>query len=267
MTDAPTIPICFSIVSHGHGELLHHLLAELNAQPPLFGARVVVTLNLADEVLNAIPYDRLDLCVLRNENPKGFAANHNAAFALCNAPWFGILNPDLVLVNEEPFSTMLARIADHPYSADVGLIAPRVLTAEHNVEDSVRANLTPWDLLRRAIGGRNPLMVQDIDSRCNAFYWVAGMCMLVRSNAFRSIGGFDERFFLYCEDYDLCARLYSAGWSIRVDTQATIIHEARRDSHRVGRHLRMHVVSLVKVWLSVAFWHATLLPPKSRPGD
>ena len=47
--------------------------------------------------------------LVRNAEPKGFGANHNAAFALCDATWFGILNPDLALVDEEPFTPMLVR--------------------------------------------------------------------------------------------------------------------------------------------------------------
>lgn len=258
--------ICFSVISHGHGPLVHRLLAQMNAQPPLRGARVVVTLNLASEAFDATLYDRLDLRVVRNASPKGFGANHNAAFALCEAPWYGILNPDLALVDGEPFTDMLARAAEQAGSADAahaGLIAPRVVAADLAPEDSVRANLTPWSLLRRAMGHRKPLRVRGDAHRGAPFFWVAGMCLLARADAYRAVGGFDERFFLYCEDYDLCARLYNAGWAIRLDERARIIHEAQRDSHRTSRHLRMHLSSLAKVWLSGAFWRVTLQAPKT----
>jgi len=257
--------ICFSVVSHGHGPLLHRLLTQMNAQPRLRGARVVVTLNLASEAFDAALYAALDLRVVRNPSPQGFGSNHNAAFTLCDADWFGILNPDLALLDEEPFIAMLARAgeADAKGPALTGLIAPRVVAANHTPEDSVRANLTPWSLVRRVTGHREPLQVRGDARRGAPFFWVAGMCLLVRTDAYRAVGGFDERFFLYCEDYDLCARLYNAGWAIRLDERASIIHEAQRDSHRTGRHLRMHLSSLAKVWLSGAFWRVTLLAPKT----
>jgi N-acetylglucosaminyl-diphospho-decaprenol L-rhamnosyltransferase len=265
-----TAALSFSVISHGHGPLLHRLLSQMNAQPRLAGARVVVTLNLAGEAFDASPYDTLDLRVVRNSVPKGFGANHNAAFAHCDAFWFGILNPDLVLVDEEPFTAMLARVADSDAASaggagavGAGLIAPRVVAADLAPEDSVRANLTPWSLVRRAMGHREPLRVRSDSRRGKPFFWVAGMCLLARAEAYRGIGGFDERFFLYCEDYDLCARLYNAGWAIRLDERARIIHEAQRDSRRTGRHLRMHLSSLAKVWLSGAFWRVTLLAPKT----
>jgi hypothetical protein len=228
----------------------------MNLQPRMAGTRVVVTLNLGDEIFDTSPYAALDLRVVRNASPKGFGANHNSAFKLCNTDWFGILNPDLALLDEEPFAAMLERASNTKVSG-LGLIAPRVVTGDLKVEDSVRENLTLFSLLRRATGNCNSLEVRCDAYRGRPFFWVAGMCMLVRADAYFAIQGFDERFFLYCEDYDLCARLYNAGWAIRLDVHAKIIHEAQRDSHRSMRHLRMHLSSLMKVWLSKAFWRVT----------
>ena len=177
-------------------ELLHRLLAQLNAQPSLRNARVVITLNLADEPFDAAPYGALDLRVLRNDSPKGFGANHNAAFALCESPWFGILNPDLALVDQEPFTAMLAGLAATDRDDRTGLIAPRVVSADLAPEDSVRANLTPWSLMRRAMGHRAPLQVSGEAHRGGRFFWVAGMCLLARAEAYQSIGGFGIGFFL-----------------------------------------------------------------------
>ena len=251
--------LCFSVVSHGHGPLLERLLTQLNAESALKGARVVVTLNLLGEPFDPARYPELDVVTIRNDVPRGFGANHNAAFERCDGRWFGILNPDLALVRNEPFTAMLARAGAQ---ADVGIIGPRVVDPELVPEDSVRANLTPWSLLRRrALGDRRPLDSSGAAQRGAPFYWLAGMCLLVRADAFRALGGFDERFFLYCEDFDLCARMYNEGYAIVLDRQACIIHEAQRDSHRSLRHLRWHIASLLKVWCSAAFWRVTFASP------
>jgi len=60
--------------------------------------------------------------------------------------------------------------------------------------------------------------------------WVSGACMLVRRDAFDRVGGFDERFFLYWEDADLCRRLRGAGWRVRYQPAARVVHLVGRSS-------------------------------------
>lgn len=256
--------LSFSVVSHGHGPLLERLLSQLDAELTLKGARIVVTLNLRNEVFDPMQYPSLDVIVIRNDVPRGFGANHNSAFERCNSRWFAILNPDLALAGPEPFTDMMAHGVASAVS-NVAVIAPQVVSVALVPEDSVRANLTPWSLVRRRLlGDRKPLDAKRAARRGTPFYWLAGMCLLVRTDAFRTLGGFDERFFLYCEDFDLCARMYNSGYAIMLDTEVRIIHEAQRDSHRSLRHLRWHLSSLLTVWLSAAFWRVTFASFRSH---
>ncbi len=248
--------LTLSVVSHGHGALLARLLAQLNAASALRGIAVFVTLNLADEPLDVARYQNLALEVRRNDTPRGFGQNHNAAFGRCTTPCFGILNPDLALAASEPFTALVERLLAE---RDSGAVAPQVLSAAGSVEDSVRANLTPASLFARQLLRRRERLDTQVPARRGVpFYWLAGMCLVVDSQAFRFVGGFDERYFLYCEDYDLCARLYLSGRSLVVEPRARIVHDARRDSHGSLRHLRWHLQSLLKVWTSTAFWRVTL---------
>lgn len=247
--------LTISIVSHRHGPMLARLLEQSDAQPSLTGLRVLVTLNLPEETLDVSRYSKLELIVIRNSVQRGFGANHNAAFQRCITPWFGVLNPDLLLTEREPFTHTLETAQALPR---VGVIAPQIVAADRTPEDSVRANLTPWSLVCRVIlRERSPLDARRASQQGAPFYWLAGMCLLIDTEAFREVGGFDERFFLYCEDYNLCARLYNSGYAVATDPTAQIVHEAQRDSHRSLRHMRWHLVSLLKVWLSAAFWRVT----------
>lgn len=243
--------LTFSVVSHGHGAMLHALLNDLAQSPSLSGARVVVTLNLRDEGFQPDQYERLDIVVVRNERPKGFGANHNFAFNHCWTPWFVVLNPDLRLRGGEPFSTLTAKAVN---SERVGVIAPEVINSAGFPEDAVRSNLSPLSLIRRYLhlGSEHGLKAEPDKQR--QFYWLAGMCLVINSHAYKAVGGFDERFFLYCEDYDLCARLHTSGFRLVVDRSVQIVHEARRDSRRSWRHLRWHLAGLWRVWTSRVFW-------------
>jgi N-acetylglucosaminyl-diphospho-decaprenol L-rhamnosyltransferase len=238
-----------SIVSHGHGVLLRNLLLDLAGQSVAASFDVIVTLNLADEVVEPSDFFGLRLKILRNPQPKGFGANHNAAFAHCCTQWFLIVNPDIQL----PESGAVERLVRSGHAAG-GLTAPRVTNSAGVPEDSIRRNLTPWSLVRRAAGlDREPLSARTTRLG-EPFFWLAGMFLFVDSDAFRAVGGFDERFFLYCEDYDLCVRLYNEGFPLTIIDHIHVVHDAQRDSHRSSRHLKWHLSSLMKVWTSRAFW-------------
>jgi hypothetical protein len=214
-----------------------------------------VTLNLPGEAFDEARFPSLRLQVLSNDHPRGFGANHNRAFEHCRTPWFAILNPDLRLPTD-PLGPLIEAARRRP---EVALLGPRVLGPDGNEEDSVRAQPTPLSLLARRLGHRRSLRVTGPAVLGEPFYWLAGMFLLVRSDRFAQVKGFDERYFLYCEDYDLCARLYLAGHGVAMEPRASVIHAAQRDSHHSAKHMRWHVASLLRVWRSHAFWRLTLL--------
>lgn len=244
-----------SIVSHGHGPLLYALLHDLQRQDGISNCKVVVTLNIGEEHLDPEDYPALALIIIRNELPQGFGANHNAAFSYCDSPWFVVINPDIRIESSSILMNLLRAKADH----EVGLVAPRVTNSTGKVEDSVRPNLTLWSLLARRFGERKRLEPSKPSKRGTPFYWLAGMFLVVNSSAYREVEGFDTRYFLYCEDYDLCARLYLAGYSLEVWDHISVIHDAQRDSHRQSKHMRWHIRSVLQVWMSRSFWRIVAL--------
>lgn len=263
-TDALRDALTLSIVSHGHGALVERLLAQLDALRSLRGVTLLLTLNLAGEQVDVSHCRQLKVKVLRNPAPKGFGANHNAAFTQCTTPWFVVMNPDLSMTHGDVFSVLL----EHARQGHHQAIAPLILNSSGGQEDSVRANLTPASLFRRqAMGRRRTAVASGPSGPGRPFYWLAGMFLMIDSIAYRSLGGFDERFFLYCEDYDLCARLYVGGHSYLSDASCAVVHDAQRDSHRSWRHLRWHLGGLLKVWLSRPFWAIALSSPSAQSAN
>jgi hypothetical protein len=210
---------------------------------------IVLTLNIPEDEAFIEEFRDLPVTVIRNSAPRGFGANHNAAFERCAAQWFVVLNPDLRLP-ENPFPPLRRFAAQVPA---LGAIAPRVFNSAGQLEDAVRSNLTPWSIAKRSLGRR-----ESVDAVAPPgeprFFWLAGMFLFFRSVAYRHVAGFDERFFLYCEDYDICARLHLAGYKLVVAHDAWVLHDARRTSRRSFTHLRWHVASLMRVWISRPFW-------------
>jgi hypothetical protein len=230
-----------SIVSHGQGELVDYLIGDLIRSCASRVARLVVTLNVPEREPRALAHAPFEIIVLRNAAPLGFGANHNQAFRHCETPWFAILNPDL-RADADFIGVLIA--AAHP---DDALLSPLILDAEGRKADAVRPLVTPWQMMRRALGERRRATTEAAD-------WLAGMCLLARADAFRTVGGFDLRYFMYCEDVDLSLRMQIAGWRLAVVEDARVVHSARRASRQSARHFRWHVASLLHLWMSRTYW-------------
>ena len=231
--------VTVSIVSHGHGALVLSLLADLATH---CGPRInlILTLNIPESVTigdGAYPF-RVKL--IRNEAPKGFGANHNAAFEHCGSSHFCVLNPD-VRISQNPFPPLVEELR----KPKVGAVAPRILDPDGHIEDSARRFPTPWYIVGKLFGLTAELDYQ-IEQATLSPDWVAGMFMLFRKDVFAELAGFDERYFLYYEDVDLCRRLRKRGYDVRLLPAVSAVHDARRESRTSLRHLRWHLASLLR---------------------
>jgi hypothetical protein len=200
-------------------------------------AQVLLTRNRPEML--TLP-DDARLRVLDNPAPKGFGANHNVAFQRCDMPFFCVLNPDIVL-SVNPFPALFGCLAE----TGAVVAAPRMLAPDGAVADSARRFPTLARLVRKGILGDRGLHVDA----SQAPDWVAGMFMLWRSEAFAALGGFDEGYFLYYEDVDICARAWKAGLRVAFCPEVSAIHDARRESHRSLRFLRWHLASMTRYFL------------------
>lgn len=228
-----------------HGPLIGHLLADL-ARFPETAMHVVLTLNVEE----TLPFDpasfpfRID--VVRNAQPRGFGANHNAASAHCAARYFAIVNPD-VRLPENPFPALLPRLDD----ASVAAAAPLTILPDGNVQDTARSFPSPWSILAKAAGWRPHPANPSAPFRPD---WVAGSFVVFRRDAYRVVGGFDEKYYLYYEDVDICARLAALGWRVEVEPAVKIIHDPRLSSHHDLRYFRVHVQSAIRYFGGRLLW-------------
>ena len=233
--------ISISIVSHGQCGLVEALLDDLSACARYVPFEVLLTLNIPEAPRFALERFPYPLRILENPIPKGFGANHNAAFSYATKQWFCVMNPDIRLP-ENPFPHMLAELE----RLRGALIAPATLSPTGRCEDSVRHFPTLCSLVMKAIGADNGMYAYSLDDDTFRADWVGGMFMLFRAEDFRRVAGFDEGFFLYYEDVDICARLWKAGGKVLVCPKARAIHDAQRASRRDFRYMRWHLSSMAR---------------------
>lgn len=161
----------------------------------------------------------------------GFGRGNNLGFARSSGACVLYLNPDTVM-NTLALEHTLGRVLAEP---DLGLISPRLLQADSSMDLACRRSIpTLWDGFCRASG----LAARFPQSKCFAGYnltylpedgtydvgAVNGAFMLGRREVLARIGGFDEHFFMYGDDLDLCIRMRQAGLRVVYDGRHAITH-------------------------------------------
>jgi N-acetylglucosaminyl-diphospho-decaprenol L-rhamnosyltransferase len=237
--------LCVSIVSHGHKKLIDKLVIQLATKAPPEIAKLIITCNKPDVENLDYLCSKMDLpftvqCI-NNEKPLGFGANHNQAFRYCNTDFFCVVNPDIELINE-PFK----KILDVFLQKNIGATYPLQISERGLLLDFERDLVSPTSVFQRH------LLKKLYRSDNRPVDWISGAFIVFKSSVFRELNGFDERYFMYCEDVDICLRLQLAGYSLaRAD--ATVIHHTQRQTLKNPRHLAWHIRSLLRLWNSDAY--------------
>lgn len=246
MNSDPTVTL--SIVSHAQFALVRLLLDDIAQHCNSTYLEIILVINIPEDMPSKFDELPFPVRIIHNAKPLGFAQNHNCAVRHARGAFVCVLNPD-VRLESDVFPELFKALAD----PSVGLVAPLVLDAQGRIEDSARRFPTPWTIILKGLGASQ----KSNHIPCFASHnvdWVGGMFMLLRRDLFEALSGFDERYFLYYEDVDLCARLWSAGMRVVQVRQVSIMHLARRSSHRSLRYLAIHLASMFRYFLSHSFW-------------
>jgi N-acetylglucosaminyl-diphospho-decaprenol L-rhamnosyltransferase len=159
----------------------------------------------------------------------GGGCNRGAARTDAARPYLLCLNPDAHL---EP-GALEALVAVLDARADVGIVGPQIVDPHGTVYPSVRTFPNLVDSVGHAflglVWGSNPFtrryrMLGYDHSQAGDVEWVSGSCFLIRRSAWDAIGGFDEGYFMYAEDSDLCWRAARAGWKVAFEPAAVAVH-------------------------------------------
>lgn len=225
-----------SIVSHGHGAMVDRLVNQLVQFPEV--VKIVLTQNVPERT-EFVSHPKV--FVIQNQEPKGFGENHNFAFRHGERPYFCVLNPDISL-QTNPFPELFRSLKENSAS----VVGPLVLSPAGAIEDSIRRFPTLASLLRKSIGLDDGSYPVAVGGQAFSPDWIAGMFMLFSSQAYARLDGFDEDYYLYYEDVDICARSRQANLRVLACPSVSVTHDAQRASHRDLRHMRFHLASMVR---------------------
>ena len=181
-----------------------------------------------------------------NTQNLGFARAANKGISRGNAPYILLINPDS-LVRPGFFEQAISFMEENP---SVGILGPRIMNVDDTIQGSARSFPTPltaWfgrsSLLSRLfpenrITRKNVLSMLSDGTTPMKVDWVSGACMVIRRKALEDVGLFDEQFFMYWEDADICRRMRERGWEVVYFPRAQIVHYSGvSSSQRVFRSL------------------------------
>jgi GT2 family glycosyltransferase len=214
-------------------------VAAANRHGPVLHRVYVIDNASSDESACGLDDLPLTLVCMRNTTNRGFAAACNQAAADSTAAYLLFLNPDTVLASDS-LSVPVAFMELSP-NADVGIVGVQLVENQGIVSRSCARFLTPAMIIRRMIGldrvleSRFPShFMTEWDHRdTRAVDHVTGAFFLVRRDVFHSLGGFDERFFMYLEDLDFSLRAKRAGWRTFYLTSTTVYHRGGGTSEQI----------------------------------
>lgn len=190
------------------------------------GVQVVVADNgSTDESIALLEADFPSVGLIRLDRNYGFAEGYNRALAQLEADCFVLLNSDV----ETPVGWLEPLIAVMEHHPDVAAVAPklRALTTPDRFEYAGAAG-GYIDYLGYPFCRGRILQTTEHDNGqyddARDVFWVSGAAFCCRADVFRSLGGFDARFFAHMEEIDLCWRMQLAGYRVRIVPQSTVYH-------------------------------------------
>ncbi len=228
------VTVCVAIVSYNSRKQLRACVEGLAGRP---GIEVVVVDNDSpDRSLEAVA--TMPVTAVPLTSNLGFAHGCNVGWRTGQGEYVLFLNPDATLAEED----LLRLTAVLDAEPGAGAVAPRILHSTGELDFSQRRfprlrstysqALFLHRLFPRALWADETVRRLEDYERPGPAEWVSGACMLVRRSALEELDGMDEGFFLYCEDTDLCRRLWDAGHEVRFEPTATAIHEGGASAPR-----------------------------------
>ena len=230
MTSACDIAVI--IVSANNGRWLEPCLPTVFSHAGGASLDVVVVDNESTDGTRELVESRFPAARVISSQNRGFGYGNNRGFETTSARYALFLNPDTEVL-DGTLGELVAMLDEHP---GIGLAGVRQITADGTLWPTIRR----FPSVTRALGealfserwpvhpgwAGERVLDRDAYERETECDWTSGSFMLARREALLSAGLFDERFFIYSEEPDLCLRIKRAGWQIRHLPQMTILHHA-----------------------------------------
>ncbi|MBN1288228.1 MAG: glycosyltransferase family 2 protein [Actinobacteria bacterium] len=180
-----------------------------------------------------------------NSKNLGYSRACNQGVEQTGTPYVVVMNTDTVL-REDTLKTIVEYFERHP---EAGIVGPKILNSDGSLQFSCREFPSVKDAFMHAFLGyfvsgnrySKKYLKMDWDHREDVEVdWVSGAFMGIRRKAFDDIEGFDEKYFMYVEDVDLCWRMWQSGWKVGYVPAGDVYHHIGMTSRMVSTSMSLH---------------------------
>lgn len=228
------------IVNYRVRHLLEQCLLSLQKTNKKIPLEIIVIDNHSnDQSIPTLRNSFPDVQFIELEENVGFSKANNIGLSKTNCDYLLILNPDTV-VSENTIPSLIQYLREN---SECGMVTPKLIKKDGSLDVACRRSLpTPWIAFTRLSGlsilfpnsrlfGKYNLTFLD-ESKTEKVGAISGAFMFFNREIYNKIGGFDERFFMYGEDLDLCARVIDAGYEIHYYPEVTAVHYRGESTRR-----------------------------------
>ena len=220
------------IVNYNVKEFLQNLLHSAEKASSRISKEIIVIDNASDDgSVDIIKQKFPTVKLIENKNNIGFGSANNQGLKIAQGKYILFINPDCI-VSENTFDKMISFFNEHP---DCGLAGCKILNSDGSLQLACRRSFPgPWTSFTKVTGLSNIFPGSRIFARYNLTYLdenkthevdaVSGSFMMIKRDAYEKVGGFDDQFFMYGEDLDLCYRVQKAGFKVYYVPDTQIIH-------------------------------------------
>jgi N-acetylglucosaminyl-diphospho-decaprenol L-rhamnosyltransferase len=235
------VDLSIIIVNYNHSHMLKDCLESVNRTVKKIQFEIILIDNSSqDEGLEAILKHYPETRLINNLKNVGFACANNQGAKIASSDFLFFINPDTIMT-EGTVESMLDYIR---LDSSIGILAPKVLNPDQTIQYSCRRFPTVWSGLfnRYSLTTRlfpsnpystNYLMLDYSHDSTRSVDWVSGCCMMINNSAFKQVKGFDENYFLFIEDVDICQVIKKKGFRIVYFPEAKIFHKISSSNSRL----------------------------------
>lgn len=266
----PDLDLTITIASWNTREALRACLDSIRASASEVNLEVIVFDNAShDDSPDMVREEFPEATLMQSPTNLGFGAAHNRAMAQGKGRYLMPFNSDAV-ASPGVFRALIDFCDRHP---NAGIVGPKILNPDGSLQYSCRRFPTiEAALFRNTLLGRvfpknkyaREYLMQDWPhEQPRQVDWLSGAAMMLRRETFEQTGGFDEQFFMYCEDVDLCLRAHNAGWEVWYIPMGSVTHKVGASTSQIAD--RMIRVFHHSMWLFYKKHYIAKVPLLLRP--